>query len=83
DFLKLYRESLDILKDYDHVELLLRASRYGLLSFVQNILNDGSGVVNVNCRHPSTKVSPLVVAIRAQKHDVINYLIQEAKGNIN
>ncbi|CAF3150254.1 unnamed protein product [Rotaria sp. Silwood2] len=83
DFLELYRASLGILKEYDHVELLLRASRYGLLSFVRNILNDGSAFVNANCRHPSTKILPLVVAIRAQKHDVINYLIQEAKTDIN
>ncbi|CAF1174288.1 unnamed protein product [Rotaria sordida] len=83
DFIKLYRESLSTLKEYDHVELLLRASRYGLLPFVRNILNDSSALVDTNCRHSSTYVSPLVVAIRAQKHDVINYLIQEAKADVN
>lgn len=83
DFSKLYCEKIDSLKEYDHVEFLLRAIRYGLLSFVQTLLKHGSTKINANCHHSSRGISPLIAAIRAQKHDIIKYLIEEAKVNVN
>lgn len=83
DFIELYRKSIRILKTYDHIELILRATRFGLLPFVKCLLNDGADCIDVNCQYVSSGISPLVVAIRAQKHDLINYFILEAKADVN
>jgi ankyrin repeat protein len=83
DFSDLYFKSLLIIKSYEHIELLLYACRFGLLSFVKKILNNNSTVINVNCYHPSTGFPPLFIAIRSQKHLIIEYLIREAKADVN
>jgi len=82
EFFVLYGEISSNLKSFEHVELLLRACRFGTLSFVQSILNNNS-VIDVNCRHPSTGFSPLFIAIRAQQHDIIEYFIRETQADVN
>lgn len=81
-FLALYRQISSNLKSFEHVELLLRACRFGTLSFVKNILNNNS-IIDINCRHPSTGFSPLFIAIRAQQHDIIEYFIRETQADVN
>ena len=82
DFLTRYRESLSLLKPFERVALLLRACRSGSLQVVKTIL-DEDPVMDVNCRHPSTNYSPLMIAIRAQRDAIIKYLIQETEADVN
>jgi hypothetical protein len=78
----LYQQVSSDLKSFEHVELLLRACRFGTVPFVQCILNNNS-IIDVNCQHPSTGYSPLFIAIRAQQHDIIEYLIRETQVDVN
>ena len=81
-FAVLYQQISSDLKSFEHVELLLRACRFGTVPLVQCILNNNS-IIDVNCRHSSTEYSPLFIAIRAQQHDIIEYLIRETQANVN
>ena len=81
-FLVLYGEIHSKLKSLEHLELLFRACRFGTLSFVKRILNDNT-LVHVNSPHPSTKYSPLFIAIRAQQYEIIKYLVEETEADIN
>lgn len=83
DFLDLYGKSLSNLKVFEHVELLFRACRFGSLVFVKTILSSSSSIVSVSSCHPSTGFSLLFVTIRAQQHEITEYLIREMQADVN
>lgn len=81
-FLLLFEEINSRLKLFELLELLFRACRFGTLPMVKKVL-EANVLIDVNSRHSSTRYSPLFIAIRAQQHDIIQYLIRETDADIN
>ena len=81
-FLLLFEDISSTLKSFEQLELVFRACRFGTLTIVKGILQ-GNVLIDANSRHPSTKFSPLFIAIRAQQHEIIEYFIQETDADIN
>ncbi|CAF3333317.1 unnamed protein product [Rotaria socialis] len=77
-----YEQCSSALRPFEHAEILFRACRFGTLDFVRAILKDNTRI-DINIRHPSTGYSPLFIAIRAQQHEIIDYLVQEKRADVN
>ncbi|CAM4984496.1 unnamed protein product [Rotaria socialis] len=82
DFITFYEQCSSALKPFEHAEILFRACRFDSLNFVRAILKDNKRIA-INVRHPSTGYSPLFIAIRAQQHEIIDYLDQEKRADVN
>lgn len=81
-FLLLFEDIRSTLKLFEQLELLFRACRFGTLPMVKGIL-ETNVLIDVNSRHPSTRFSPLFIAIRAQQHEIIEYFIGETEADVN
>ena len=68
--------------DSPDVHVIFQAVRQGLIGNLRRVLGGKNGVMENLCECNERKETPLHVAIRERKFEVIEFLVQSLKDNI-